>query len=583
VVFGLGQNFAAPFFTVYALQNLRLDYVWLQIFATMNSLAALASMTLWGTLTDKFGNKPLLAIGVVGTFVLPLLWIPTSANALTLTLTLLVINNLIGGIFWAGVGLTQFNLLIRLSPSEKTPVYVATMAAVTGLTGGLAPLVGSAVMHGLQGRTLPLFGFALSNFHITFAIAALLRLVGLLFLRPLTDASSVSARDVLQQLGSANPRAWRDMRQLRRGSDEESRRLAVSSLASSRTRLALTELIAALHDPSLAVREEAARALGEIGDPGAVESLLAVLRDPATGLADEAAYALGRIGDRRANPGLVGLLREQTDVFTPKDRMAAIQALGELGGPDAAGALLALLEAQRIGEAGSEEMTETLVRALGQIGDTQATPALVAHLEAAETPRPLRLALIRALGELGDHSALPILRDELAKSETDPVLFPLLADALARLEDSEALPLLLEGLCRLDSAIARKQAAHAIGTLLGEGEGVYGLLSLEEFARDAGVSRLIEEMQKGQRTTSLVARLSAALEAYSAEDYTACVQALEQSAAVLTPNKSAAALQEPSLRRRTLQLLAGRDAASLPVEAVLIALFALRSLVHRSS
>ena len=45
----------------------------------------------------------------------------------------LTLNNLMGGLFWAGVGLAQFNLLIRLSPSDKTPVYVAVMSAVSAI------------------------------------------------------------------------------------------------------------------------------------------------------------------------------------------------------------------------------------------------------------------------------------------------------------------------------------------------------------------------------------------------------------------------------------------------------------------
>src|SRR6185295_9375374 len=117
----------------------------------------------------------------------------------TTTLALIAMVNLTGGASWAGVGLTQFNLLIRLSPPEKTAIYVATMAAVTGLTGGLAPLLGGVLMRALEGWHSSLFGLDMKNFHVAFFTASMLRLTSLLFLRPLVDSRAASTRDVLQQ------------------------------------------------------------------------------------------------------------------------------------------------------------------------------------------------------------------------------------------------------------------------------------------------------------------------------------------------------------------------------------------------
>ncbi len=570
-LFGLGQNFAAPFFIVYALQKLELNYVWLQVFATLTSVSGLASMPLWGYLTDRFGNKPLLAIAALGTFVLPLVWIPMTADKPGLTLALLTLNNLMGGLFWAGVGLAQFNLLIRLSPSDKTPVYVAMMSAVTGLAGGLAPLLGGATMHALAGGHTTLFGHPVSNFHVTFAIAGFLRLFALIFLRPVVDAGSLPARDVLQQLGRANPRAWSNIRKLQRGGDPESRLRATGELASSRTQLATVELATALHDPSLAVREEAARALGEIADPGSVDVLLAVLRDPMTGLAEEAANALGRIGDRRALPGLIALLDSEDEAFSPRDRMAAARALGDLGGPEATDALLRTLE--RIPPAEEEERTQILVRALGQTGSPKVTEPLVSRLVEPQTPRSVRLTLCRALGELRDQSALPALREVLHSDIADAALLPVLADALAELKDTDSALPLLHALFTLESPVARKQIANAVGSLIGEGDGIYGLLSQEEFGRDSGVAKLIQELQRRLKASTGGSELSAVQDAYLSGDYAACAHHLHTAASSLpTPSGERA-----SLCLSLLQAVA--NTPSPPGETILLSLFALRSLM----
>jgi len=579
MVFVTGQFFAAPFYTVWALKNLHLNYVWLQVFGTLTSLAGLGSMALWGYLADKFGNKPLLAIGVVGVFFLPVGWTLTSADRPHLTLLIIAAINLAGGMFWAGVGLTQFNLLIRLSPPGRTGVYVATMAALTGLTGGLAPLVGGVVMHALEGWHTQLPGLTLLNFQVVFMISAALRIAGLLFLAPVVDASSVSTIDVLQQLSEARPRAWRDIRRLRGASDEETRLRATAALANSKTRLAVSELIAALRDPSLAVREEAAHALGEIGDPIAAPVLVEVLRDPAQGIAGEAARALGRIGDRASTSAIVEMLCDRSDRYSREDRILAIRALGAMGGSDAAAALLHTLEETGHSAEEHEEEHEAIARALGLIGDPRAAPVLAHWLQREGAPRPLRLAIVRALGELGHPSAIAVLRETLAESLEDSILFPLLADALARLGDTGSIRTLIEGIGRQSSPVGRRQAANAVGTLLGQGELLYSLLAHEDFARDAAITRLAEELQKSTRGIAGASDIPGALEAYVLEDYGKCATMLAAIGQSVHSEPSTSHAASATQCNEVIQAIAAFGPKPIPVELALIAWCALRGAV----
>jgi HEAT repeat protein len=429
--------------------------------------------------------------------------------------------NIASGLFWAGVGLAQFNLLIGFSPPDKTPIYVATMAAVTGLTGGLAPLAGSAVLNALAGWHGQFLGLPLTNYHIVFMLSGLLRGTGLIFLRPLVDARARSTRDVLRQLGRVGPRDWRNLHRLQRTADADVRLRATEALGESRTRLASTELQAALRYPSLAVREEAARALGEIGDRGAVEALLAAMRDPASGLTGEAARALGRLGDRRANRALGEMLNSPPDAIARRDRLTIARALGELGGVDAVDALLLALES-----AHDEELAETLVEALGRTGAARATPALIARLNRPDSPRGLRLAVIRALGEIGDPACREPLRAELDRADDDAALLPLLADALARLRDPTAVTPLLDRLNALASSTARRQVAHAIGRLIGQGETAYSLLSHDESARDDALARLTHDLQRPLRSTPEAGAVREAQEACITGDYGAALSAL---------------------------------------------------------
>jgi hypothetical protein len=124
----------------------------------------------------------------------------------------------------------------------------------------------------------------------------------------------------------------------------------------------------------------------------------------------------------------------------------------------------------------------------------------------------------------------------------------------------------------LESAVARKQVAHAIANLLGEGESVYGLLAQEDFTRDAAVARALQEMQRRLRGTVAADALERGLQAYISGDYAEGLAALDEAAQTLPEPESAAAQR----CRRTLNYLTHRASGAIPVETMLLAYAALR-------
>jgi HEAT repeat protein len=141
-------------------------------------------------------------------------------------------------------------------------------------------------------------------------------------------------------------------------------------------------LISALGDPYKALRVEAARVLGVLGDESAVEPLAAALRGPGDeALKAQAATALGRLKDRRATGSLVDALASGL----PEVRRSAAWALGELGDAAAAEALVAALDDHR-GVVRSEAE-----RSLERLGaDKALEPLRRARAEEAERLRELK-------------------------------------------------------------------------------------------------------------------------------------------------------------------------------------------------
>jgi HEAT repeat protein len=399
-----------------------------------------------------------------------------------------------------------------------------------------------------------------------FVVNAALRFLSLPLLGRVSDALPTTARDVLAQLSAGRVGAFVNIRRMQRAESEEERREALQALRSARTALAVEELIAALDDPSLSVREEAAETLGEIGDTRAVDSLIAHLADSASGIVDECAAALGRIGEPRAVAPLIELLHRGEKL----ERVAAARALGRIGDRQAAPALRQVIEQSVPGQ--SPEVMEACVAALGTVGDSDSVDAVMALLD--RPSRTLRIAAIRALGDIGDPRATDALLKQLADSE-DQAVTAYAAVAIAMVGAERAVPDLLEALDRVDSPVARKQILNSLGTLLGEARNFYPLLAQEVYARDSAIQRILADMGRREPAGSaggltVIRRrrqLAQVLQGYVEGDYVSALKALSR----LAPAEGdSTAIQIIEWAERT----AGRR--SLLSEEFLLALFAAR-------
>lgn len=68
-----------------------------------------------------------------------------------------------------------------------------------------------------------------------------------------------------------------------------------------------------LKDSNREVRAEAAKALGELGDPRAVDPLIPLLKDEVKLVRARAAEALGTLGDMRAVDPLIPVLKDEDE------------------------------------------------------------------------------------------------------------------------------------------------------------------------------------------------------------------------------------------------------------------------------
>jgi HEAT repeat protein len=224
---------------------------------------------------------------------------------------------------------------------------------------------------------------------------------------------------------------------------------ALGDVDSWKRQKALSPLIAALRDQNWYVRQDAAKALGQIGGARAVEPLIAALRDQDRDIHEAAAEALGQIGDARAVDPLIAALRDQNGYV----REAAAEALGQIGDARTVDPLIAALRDQN-------GYILAAARALGQIGDARAVEPLIATLQ--DQNEDVRLVAAGALGQIGDaHAVEPliaVLRDQ------NWVVRWAVAGALEQIGDARAVEPFIAALRDQDGDV-REAAAGALGQI----------------------------------------------------------------------------------------------------------------------
>ena len=90
---------------------------------------------------------------------------------------------------------------------------------------------------------------------------------------------------------------------------------------------AVAPLIEALQDEKYVVRQAAALALGDMGDPRAVEGLIERLGDASEAVRQSAAVSLGKLGAQEAVEPLIQAMSDESELV----RKAAINGLGMIG------------------------------------------------------------------------------------------------------------------------------------------------------------------------------------------------------------------------------------------------------------
>jgi len=194
-----GVQIAAPFYGVYMIDILKVDFSSITIFGTFATFATLLMMKIWGPISDKLGNKPVIIVSGLVLVAVPFVWILAVPGAYYVPVML---AHMLTGAFMAGAGLSQFNILIKLSPREGRSVYLALFSAITGIFGAVSPVLGGALSNMMKNVSFSVSGYSVSNLHIIFLISAGIQAATMVFILKVHEQGAATPVAVVLQLGN---------------------------------------------------------------------------------------------------------------------------------------------------------------------------------------------------------------------------------------------------------------------------------------------------------------------------------------------------------------------------------------------
>ncbi|MGP1386803.1 MAG: MFS transporter [Thainema sp.] len=179
-IWNFSVNLSNPFFNLYLLEKLKLDVTLVTLYTSLSAAATLFMLVIWGRVADRVGNRILLlGVGLV-VAIIPVLWIGTGADSLSVWLWFPLLH-MLGGGTWAAIDLCLNNMQISIAPIHNQPGYFAIAAAIAGVCGSLGTVTGGYIAE-VIGYT-GLFGI--------FMLSSVLRLVALMPLLFVEEGRSI--------------------------------------------------------------------------------------------------------------------------------------------------------------------------------------------------------------------------------------------------------------------------------------------------------------------------------------------------------------------------------------------------------
>ena len=139
-VYQLAISIVSPLFSIYFVEYLGASESWIGWRLTLASLMSILAYRIWPAQIDKRGDVKMLILASPLMALFPLL------TGLTRSLTPNLFIVLLPRLFGSCVMLARYNILLRVTPADRRPTYIAIYAILANVAAFVAPLVGVALV-----------------------------------------------------------------------------------------------------------------------------------------------------------------------------------------------------------------------------------------------------------------------------------------------------------------------------------------------------------------------------------------------------------------------------------------------------
>ncbi len=171
VIYNIGLQVGSPFFSVYMVTGLKLEYTYIMLMGMMGTLVNVILVRVWGKVADSRSWDFVLKYSILLLGITHFTWFFVTHSS---GVVLIPILHIMSGAAWAGIGISTFNIQFIFSPEEGRTVYIGFNAALGGFMGFLGTLAASVLLVVFGGMGLHISSFKIGGMQMLFAISGII-------------------------------------------------------------------------------------------------------------------------------------------------------------------------------------------------------------------------------------------------------------------------------------------------------------------------------------------------------------------------------------------------------------------------
>lgn len=171
VIWNVALGIGGPFFSIYMVTKLKLSYTYIMLMGVLSSLVRVFIVVYWGKLADSRSWAIVAKYSIAALAVCHGAWSLVDRSSMNILVPIL---HILGGIAWAGINISLFNIQFVFSPKEGRTMYLGLNAAIGGLLGFFSTLLGSTLLKLLQNFRLNLGLSSIGSIQILFLLSGIL-------------------------------------------------------------------------------------------------------------------------------------------------------------------------------------------------------------------------------------------------------------------------------------------------------------------------------------------------------------------------------------------------------------------------